>query len=106
MPGCSHEALAHADQPVIIPQAPGFVDSFNVSVAAALSLYEARSSRIRARGMNGDLQEDQKRILTAAMLLRHKVHCLHLKQWHESAQEIDYSPPEAPPQEDKGLTAP
>ena len=43
----SHEALKYADQNVIIPQAPGFVDSFNVSVATALALYEARTSRIR-----------------------------------------------------------
>lgn len=45
--GVSHEALEYADQAVIIPQAPGFVDSFNVSVATALALYEARTSRIR-----------------------------------------------------------
>lgn len=76
--GVSHEALSFADQPVIIPQAPGFVDSFNVSVAAALTLYEARSSRIRAVGRNGDLTEEQQRILTAAMLLRHKARAVFL----------------------------
>jgi tRNA C32,U32 (ribose-2'-O)-methylase TrmJ len=47
--GVSHEALEYADQAVIIPQAPGFVDSFNVSVAAALALYEARTSRMRSK---------------------------------------------------------
>lgn len=70
--GVSHEALEYADQAVIIPQAPGFVDSFNVSVATALALYEARTSRIRAMGSHGDLTDKQQRILTAAMLLRHK----------------------------------
>ena len=71
--GVSHEALEYADQTVIIPQAPSFVDSFNVSVACALVLYEARGSRISALGRHGDLSPDQQRTLTAAMLLRHKV---------------------------------
>ena len=71
--GVSHEALKYADQPVIIPQAPGFVDSFNVSVAAAMILYEAFTWRTRHLGSHGDLDEMQQRVLTAAMLLRHKV---------------------------------
>lgn len=74
--GVSREALSLADQAVIIPQAPGFVDSFNVSVAAALTLYEARSSRLKALGRHGNLSEEQQRVLTAAMLLRHKARSL------------------------------
>ena len=33
----------------------GFVESFNISVAAALVMYEARSSRERNLGFHGDL---------------------------------------------------
>lgn len=65
--------MKYADQSVIIPQAPGFVDSFNVSVACAITLYEARRSRERALGKHADLDPLQQDILTAAMLLRHKV---------------------------------
>lgn len=71
--GVSDEAIKFADKTVIIPQAPGFVDSFNVSVACAITLYEARTSRERARGSHADLDKQQQDILTAAMLLRHRV---------------------------------
>lgn len=71
--GVSNEALKFADKTVIIPQAPGFVDSFNVSVAAAITLYEARTSRARVLGQHADLKEGQHNVLLAAMLLRHKV---------------------------------
>ena len=65
--------MKYADKSVIIPQAPCFVDSFNVSVACAITLYEARMSRERALGKHADLDDRQRSILTAAMLLRHKV---------------------------------
>lgn len=42
--GISDEALAHADQHIIIPM-EGMVQSLNVSVAAALILYEAQRQR-------------------------------------------------------------
>ena len=65
--------MKFADKTVIIPQAPGFVDSFNVSVACAITLYEARTHRERARASHADLDQQQQDILTAAMLLRHRV---------------------------------
>lgn len=51
----------------------GFVESYNISVAAALVMYEARSSRLRLLGSHGDLTEDQQRILRAVMSLKHQV---------------------------------
>lgn len=43
--GLSERALASLDEAVAIPQAPGAVDSLNVSVAAAILLFEARRQR-------------------------------------------------------------
>ena len=42
--GVSPEAVALADACAVVPQS-GFVESFNISVAAALIMYEARRSR-------------------------------------------------------------
>ena len=44
-----------------------------MSVACAITLYQARTSREKALGRHGDLDAGQQDILTAAMLLRHKV---------------------------------
>lgn len=43
--GLSERALALADRTVLIPQDTGIVDSLNVSVAAAILLFEARRQR-------------------------------------------------------------
>jgi RNA methyltransferase, TrmH family len=43
--GLSDRALASIDEAVAIPQAPGAVDSLNVSVAAAILLFESRRQR-------------------------------------------------------------
>ena len=48
--GASEEALALADAAVTVPMATCFVDSLNVSVAAALILAEARRQRVAALG--------------------------------------------------------
>ncbi len=69
----SQEAAELADAAVTIPMAPGFVESLNVSVAAALVLYAARATRIRRSGRHADVDDDQRRILEALMMLRHKV---------------------------------
>ena len=70
--GISEEALAAADQTVVIPM-NGFADSFNISVAASIILYEARQQRIRLLGAHSTLTEHQQRILTAVMMLRNQV---------------------------------
>mmetsp|Transcript_1994 Transcript_1994/g.4704 ORF Transcript_1994/g.4704 Transcript_1994/m.4704 type:complete len:102 (-) Transcript_1994:103-408(-) len=51
----------------------GFVESFNISVAASIILYEAMSARRRLLGRSGDLDADQQRILRAVLSLRHQV---------------------------------
>ncbi len=67
--GVSPEMLQHADQRVIIPM-QGFVQSYNISVAAALALYHIRQDRLRRLGFHGDLKDEEKIILTAHFCLR------------------------------------
>ncbi|HVI75699.1 MAG TPA: RNA methyltransferase [Anaeromyxobacteraceae bacterium] len=54
--GVSEEALARADARYVIPMR-GFVQSLNVSVAAAVSLAHAVERRVTERGRHGDLDE-------------------------------------------------
>ena len=67
--GVSKTLLDVADERVIIPM-PGFVRSFNISVAAALCLYHIRQDRIRRCGAAGDLDPETRRLLTASFYLR------------------------------------
>lgn len=69
MDGVSPEMLDAADQRCIIP-IDGFVQSFNISVAAALSLYEAKRQRVERLGEQGDLDAVQRQILRAQFYLR------------------------------------
>lgn len=62
--GASDEMLALADEAVLLP-IDGFVQSYNVSVAAALALYHARADRIARLGHHGDLFEAERQLLTA-----------------------------------------
>lgn len=66
--GVSDEALGLADARVVVPMA-GFTQSFNISVAAALTLYHIARDRAD-RGLAGDLADDERRILTAEYYLR------------------------------------
>lgn len=67
--GVSEALLAHADATCIVPMS-GFVQSFNISVAAALGLYHARQDRLARQGRHGDLSEAEQQILTARYYLR------------------------------------
>jgi tRNA (guanosine-2'-O-)-methyltransferase len=67
--GVSQAFLEAADARCIIPM-PGFTQSFNISVAAAVSLYHAFCQRTERRGRNGDLDEERQRILEAVYALR------------------------------------
>eukprot|EP00208_Stichococcus_sp_RCC1054_P006351 CAMPEP_0206144912 /NCGR_PEP_ID=MMETSP1473-20131121/25873_1 /ASSEMBLY_ACC=CAM_ASM_001109 /TAXON_ID=1461547 /ORGANISM="Stichococcus sp, Strain RCC1054" /LENGTH=277 /DNA_ID=CAMNT_0053540937 /DNA_START=461 /DNA_END=1294 /DNA_ORIENTATION=+ len=69
--GVSAEVIAAADICAILPM-HGMVESFNVSVAAALMLNEARRGRQQALGYHADLNIEEQRILTAMLILRHK----------------------------------
>lgn len=67
--GVSREMLEAADERMIIPM-PGFVQSFNISVAGALCLYHIMQDRIRRRGSNADLSTTEQGILKALYYLR------------------------------------
>lgn len=67
--GISKEMLEAADERVIIPM-PGFVQSFNISVAGALSLYQIFLNRLQNLGRNADVTPEQIELLKAQYALR------------------------------------
>lgn len=67
--GVSKEILEAADERVIIPM-PGFVQSFNISVAGALCLYQVYQDRLKRRGKVSDVTHEQIQILKAHYSLR------------------------------------
>ncbi len=67
--GVTEEMLSLADKRCIIPMA-GFVESFNISVAAAVGLYHAYNDRMTRQGYHGDLTEEKKEELLAAYYFR------------------------------------
>ncbi len=67
--GVSPELLELADQRCIIPMA-GFVQSFNISVAAAVALYHAYHDRMSRQGFHGDLDEAKREALLASYCYR------------------------------------
>ena len=67
--GISKEMFEAADERVIIPM-PGFVQSFNISVAGALCLYQIYQTRLHKLGKNEDVTSEQIEILKAEYALR------------------------------------
>lgn len=67
--GISQEMIELSDVRCIIPMA-GFAQSFNISVAAALSLYHVSQDRKRRQGFHGDLSEDERQRLRANYYMR------------------------------------
>ena len=67
--GLSQDLLSCADERVVVPM-PGFTRSFNISVAAALSLYHIYLERTARAGGPGDLSESEQLYLTASYYLR------------------------------------
>jgi tRNA (guanosine-2'-O-)-methyltransferase len=67
--GTSDALLARADLNVVLP-IDGFIQSYNISVAAALGLYHARADRIRRQGHHGDLSAEERAWLTARFYFR------------------------------------
>jgi len=57
--GLSAAARAGADASVTVPM-EGFAESFNISVAAAIALYEIHRQRMSKRGVSGDLSPEAK----------------------------------------------
>lgn len=67
--GVSPELLEASDVRCIIPMR-GFAESFNISVAAALSFYHVCLDREQRQGFHGDLDARQREILTAEFYMR------------------------------------
>lgn len=67
--GVSPEMLQQADQHVLIPM-QGFTQSFNISVAAAISFYCMYQDKKNRLGKFGDLSLKEKEILKAVYVLR------------------------------------
>jgi tRNA (guanosine-2'-O-)-methyltransferase len=67
--GVSEEALALADERYAIPMM-GFVQSLNVSVAAAVSLARAVERRVAERGRHGDLEPEDAQALRERFYVR------------------------------------
>lgn len=71
--GISDEMLALADVRCVLPMV-GMVQSFNISVAAALALSHAYGDRVRRRGGQGDLSAAEREVLTAEFYVRSVQH--------------------------------
>ena len=67
--GVSKKMLEAADERVIIPM-PGFVQSFNISVAGALCLYQVYQDRLKRLGRVADVTPEQIEILKAQYAMR------------------------------------
>ncbi len=67
--GISKEMFELSDERVIIPMS-GFVQSFNISVAGALSLYHIYIKRMAEFGKVADVTDEEKEILKAHYYLR------------------------------------
>jgi tRNA (guanosine-2'-O-)-methyltransferase len=67
--GVSKEILEMSDVRCIIPM-QGFAESFNISVAAALSFYHIYQDRMSRLGHHGNLTQEQKNYLIADYYLR------------------------------------
>ena len=67
--GISPALLARADLNVVLP-IDGFIQSYNISVAAALGLYHARQDRLARLGRHGDLSAEEQEALAARYYLR------------------------------------
>ena len=68
--GVSEEAKELADQRVMIPMF-GFVESFNISVAAAMALKHAADAREAKLGRRGDLTAKEQKILQSIYYAKH-----------------------------------
>ncbi|GIV57955.1 MAG: tRNA (guanosine(18)-2'-O)-methyltransferase [Rhodothermaceae bacterium] len=75
--GVSEELLTLADRRCVIPT-PGFVESFNISVAAAVSLYHAYRDRLARQGRHGDLTDAERARLRAQFYVRAVRHAREL----------------------------
>lgn len=67
--GLSDEMIEMADMSCMLPT-PGFIQSYNVSVAAAMTLFAAWRQRTTSLGANGDLNDEERMRLRADFHIR------------------------------------
>lgn len=67
--GVSDAMMEEVDTACVVPL-PGFTESFNVSVAAAVALYHAQQDRLARQGHHADLDDVAQRCLVARFCLR------------------------------------
>ncbi len=67
--GVSDAMMDEVDAACVVPL-PGFTESFNVSVAAAVALYHAQQDRINRQGHHADLDPEAQTRLVARFCLR------------------------------------
>ncbi|MDJ0791176.1 MAG: RNA methyltransferase [Acidimicrobiia bacterium] len=67
--GISEAMRSLADERMVIPMA-GFAESFNISVAAAVTLHEVHRQRVARYGRNGDLEDTQRRRIRAVWYMK------------------------------------
>jgi tRNA (guanosine-2'-O-)-methyltransferase len=67
--GVSESMMETVDAACVVPL-PGFTESFNVSVAAAVALYHAQQDRLDRQGHHADLSDEEQRRLVARFCLR------------------------------------
>lgn len=75
--GVTDAMRAAADGDVVIPM-HGFTESFNVSVAAALALYQAQQDRLQRQGYHADLSEAAQEHLLARFCLQSVRHAARI----------------------------
>ena len=75
--GVSEAMLKRADRQCIIPTT-GFVESFNISVAAAICLYHARQDRLQRQGHHADLTRKERKALQASFYMRSVRHAARI----------------------------
>lgn len=85
--GVSEEIATAADVVTSIPMS-GFAQSLNISVAAAICLYEARRDRLRRLGYHGDLDGADRDRLRAVYATRSVRHARKIIQRHLAAGDI------------------
>ena len=71
--GVSDAMMDKVDTACVVPL-PGFTESFNVSVAAAVALYHAQQDRLNRQGHHADLSAEAQQRLTARFCLRSVTH--------------------------------
>jgi len=67
--GVSDAMMDEVDAACVVPL-PGFTESFNVSVAAAVALYHAQQDRLNRQGRHADLSDEEQTRLVARFCLR------------------------------------